>query len=139
MTAIIADNALCTGCQTCQLYCSIFHVEAFNPKRARVLIHREEKSGQNTVIICRQCKKPPCKASCDRDAILYNELRVLTVDSEKCNGCGACISACPFNVIRLDPINQSALICDLCTNRGRIDPQCIGVCVVNALTLKGVE
>jgi Fe-S-cluster-containing hydrogenase component 2 len=39
----------------------------------------------------------------------------------------------------MDPITQMAVMCDLCTNQGSIDPQCVRACVVDALVLKGVE
>jgi len=138
MPRVVADNVLCTGCQTCQLFCSAAHIGGFNPKRARIFIHREEKTATNSVILCRQCGKPPCKAACDQNAIFYNEFHILTIDPEKCDGCGACIAACPFDAVRLDPTNHKAIMCDLCTNRGAIDPQCVKACVVGALALKGV-
>lgn len=138
MPRVVANNALCTGCQTCQLYCSAYHIGGFNPKWARIFIHRDDKTANNTVVVCRQCGKPPCKAACDRDAIVYNEFHVLTIDFEKCDNCGACIAACPFDALRLDPSNNP-LMCDLCTNKGAIDPQCVKACVVDALALKGVD
>lgn len=89
-------------------------------------------------MVCRQCGKPPCKAACDRDAIVYNKFHVLTIDHEKCDNCGVCIAACPFDALRLSPAN-TPLMCDLCTNQGAIDPQCVKACVVDALALKGVD
>ena len=138
MPRVVADNDLCTGCLSCQLFCSAEHIGGFNPKRARLFIHRDAKIAMNTVTICRQCGKPPCKTACDRNAINYNELHILSINREKCDGCAACIDACPFDAVKLDHTNPTALMCDLCTHRGAIDPQCVKACVVNALTLKGV-
>ena len=139
MPRVVADNAVCTGCLTCQLFCSVSHNNAFNPKRARIFIQRDAKMAQNAVTICRQCGKPPCKAACDRDAIVYNAFHILTINPTKCDGCGSCITACPFDAVRLNPRNKEILMCNLCTNRGSIDPQCVKACVVRALTLKGVD
>jgi carbon-monoxide dehydrogenase iron sulfur subunit len=36
------DIAKCTGCQSCQLVCSITHAEVFNPAKARVRIWPSE-------------------------------------------------------------------------------------------------
>jgi len=139
MPRVVADNTLCTGCQSCQLFCSAYHIGGFNPKRARIFIQRDGKTAQNTITICRQCGKPPCKAACDQNAIFYNEFHVLTIDPETCNGCETCITACPFDAMKLDPTNHNAMMCDLCTNQGAIDPQCVKACVVSALSLKGVD
>jgi Fe-S-cluster-containing dehydrogenase component len=27
----------------------------------------------------------------------------ITIDTEKCNGCGACVEACPYGVMRIGP------------------------------------
>lgn len=139
MPRVVADNALCTGCQTCQLHCSAYHIGGFNPKRARIFIHRDEKTANTNVVVCRQCGKPPCKAACDRNAIDYNEFHILTIDYEKCDDCEDCIAACPFDAMRLDPTINKPIMCDLCTNRGAIDPECVKACVVQALVLKGVD
>jgi Fe-S-cluster-containing dehydrogenase component len=55
------------------------------------------------------------------------------VDRDKCTSCGACIRACPGTVPFLHPVDNKAVICNLCNG----DPECVKVCVeagYNALT-----
>ncbi|MFO8191839.1 MAG: 4Fe-4S binding protein [Bacillota bacterium] len=54
----------------------------------------------------------------------------LDILKETCTGCGACVSACPDHMIRLD--NEcKADKCDLC----RGDPLCVKYCPSGALKL----
>ena len=38
---------------------------------------------------------------------------MVQVDEAKCSGCGACVTACPVDVIRLDPVKAKAVIVHL--------------------------
>jgi len=42
-----------------------------------------------------------CIAACQFDAISIDENGMRVVDKEKCTGCGACVKACPRNLIEL--------------------------------------
>ena len=42
-----------------------------------------------------------CIAACQFDAISLDENGMRVVDKEKCTGCGACVKACPRNLIEL--------------------------------------
>jgi carbon-monoxide dehydrogenase iron sulfur subunit len=46
------------------------------------------------------------------------------LDEEACDGCGACVDACPYQAVQVDEERGMALKCDLCNG----DPQCISVC-----------
>lgn len=41
-----------------------------------------------------------CKDSCDWDAISFTESTGITIDSDKCVGCGACIDACKIGALQ---------------------------------------
>jgi Fe-S-cluster-containing dehydrogenase component len=59
---------------------------------------------------------------------------VVKVLSEECIGCGACVAACPYDGIWLDPLSQTAVKCDTCAGRF----ECVAVCFAGALSVEEV-
>jgi len=53
----------------------------------------------------------------------------ITVDEDKCNGCGKCIEACPFN-LRVLKDGKSFVDTNRCIGCGR----CLNICPVNAIS-----
>jgi len=58
-----------------------------------------------------------CIAACTFDAIHLDENGMRIIDTEKCTGCGACVKACPRNLIELVPVSKKVHI--LCTSHDR--------------------
>jgi Fe-S-cluster-containing dehydrogenase component len=69
--------------------------------------------------------------ACPEDAIFKNEKDVIVIDAKKCNGCGDCVTACPYGVIEQYGSGK-AFKCDLCGG----DPACVGECNFGALVFK---
>ena len=87
------------------------------------------------VQVCQQCSKAACVEVCPADALSKTD-RFIELNREICTGCGACIDACPFNAIHLDPIDGLARKCDMCNG----SPSCISYCSKKVLTiLEGAE
>jgi anaerobic dimethyl sulfoxide reductase subunit B (iron-sulfur subunit) len=90
---------------------------------------------------CMHCGQPNCIEACPTDAITKRtEDGIVVVDRGECNGCGACVEACPFGVIQFD---QDGIMqkCDLCIDRlaqGK-QPICIETCPSEALQFGTVE
>ncbi len=70
---------------------------------------------------CRHCKDAPCVKACPRNAFYEVMPDVWSVDPDRCDGCGLCAAACPYNAIYIDGYARK---CDLCGG----EPKCVGVC-----------
>jgi Fe-S-cluster-containing hydrogenase component 2 len=53
----------------------------------------------------------------------------VSISSEKCIGCYECITACPFNAIRVDTGEGLVFKCDLCGG----DPECVKWCPTGSI------
>lgn len=130
ITKLKIDNeAQCVGCRQCELACSAFHEGEFAPWLSRVAIQRNEAIKLAKPCICRHCKNAKCQSACPTHAINPDNNGILVVDSELCDGCGACIVACPFNAMGMDHMKEKAYKCDLCGE----DPKCVKACPAHVL------
>ena len=120
----------CVGCKGCELACSVVHLAEINPKRARLKVTYTHPL-PSAPKVCRQCPRPKCVDACPTGALRKGADRV-NLDQSLCTGCGACVEACPFNSIFLDPVDGLALKCDLCGG----DPACVKYCKRGALVIK---
>ncbi len=118
-------TGICNGCHLCELYCSLHHTESFNPHRARLRVV-EMATGIDVPVTCQQCIDPACQAACPVDAIAYDgKLQIVVVDEDRCTGCEACVGACPYGIVEIDPATGKAIKCDLC---GGEEPACVAIC-----------
>lgn len=128
---IIVDARKCSGCRMCEQICSFYHEREFNPRKARIKVLIREKKGIYAPLFCIQCKK--CLPACKRNALSWDQqVGVIRVDLNRCNGCGLCIPVCEQAAIILDPTTKKVNICDLCDG----EPQCVKWCQQEALTFK---
>ncbi len=58
-----------------------------------------------------------CIAACNFDAIHLDDNGMRIIDKEKCTGCGACVKACPRNLIELVPVSKKVHI--LCSSHDK--------------------
>lgn len=125
---LLANPKLCTACNRCALICSATKEGLFQPSKARLVIANFALEGVSAPLVCFQCANPECLAACPEGAISKNESGVVLVDAERCTGCGSCVEACPYGMIRL-PEGGAAMKCDLCGG----DPACVKECEPGAL------
>ena len=119
----------CTGCQMCQIACSMVKEKEVNPAKARLTVNRLVMDGVMIPCICLNCKEPVCMEVCRRGAITKDsKTGWVSIDKEKCNNCTLCIAACPFSAIVLTPDNE-VLLCDVCNG----NPGCAEICPTGAL------
>lgn len=101
------------------------------PSKARIKINNFALQGYSVPSICFQCPKPDCLHSCPEKAISKNERGIVVVDAGKCNGCGDCVTACPYGMIEQYGSGK-AFKCDLCGGA----PACVAECQYGALVFK---
>jgi len=126
-------DRICSGCETCQLMCSLQNTGAFNPKKSRIKVVTLSV-GVSVPVTCQQCEDPWCQRACPEKAIAQDKkLNLVVVDEKKCTGCAACIGACPFGIMVYDSEKKKAMKCDLCGG----DPACVQYCPSKVLRLAG--
>ena len=147
---LVADRKKCAGCIACMLACSLVHEGKTNPSLSRIQIVQStwERFPEDIYLaMCRQCVSPECVEACPTGALYIDAAKgnVRTVDESLCNGCEACIDACPFVPSRIirRPDKNVVMKCDLCADtpywseKGGPDGKqaCVEVCPMRALKL----
>jgi len=147
---IQVDEKLCMTCRECEVACSLFHERECNPHLSRIQVDFDDfQPGFPTLRVCKQCAWPACYYACqDRNADPALTIDPRTgaryIDQSKCNGCGACLKACPLTPERevigykKDGRRRIYLKCDLCYEREE-GPICVQVCPAGCLTYVPAE
>jgi formate dehydrogenase iron-sulfur subunit len=80
--------------------------------------------------VCKHCERAGCLESCPTGAIVRTEFGSVFVQPDVCNGCGYCVSACPFGVVDRRADDGRAWKCTLCYDRlkGDMVPACAKHC-----------
>jgi len=140
---IIVDLQRCVGCHSCSLACKTEHNVPLRCFRTRV--RYLERSDKLTLkffpLICMHCQDSPCLKACPCNAIIRLEDKTVIIDKDRCGSEKACVKACPYGAIYIDPATDKADKCDLCAHRTSLgmEPACVNVCPVNALKYCDLE
>jgi formate dehydrogenase iron-sulfur subunit len=80
--------------------------------------------------VCKHCERAGCLEACPTGSIVRTEFGSVYVQPDICNGCGYCVSACPFGVIARREDDGRAWKCTLCYDRlkGGMVPACAKAC-----------
>ncbi|MBN2422078.1 4Fe-4S dicluster domain-containing protein [Candidatus Woesearchaeota archaeon] len=131
---IVCDTEKCTGCRICEYICAAVNEGKINPRLSRIRTIRIDPIF-NLSMSCRKCDNPKCLDACARNAIKQDEkTKLITVDKDKCDGCGYCIEQCQFGVLSMGIDKKVALVCDTCKENNDGKPACVDYCPVEALS-----
>jgi formate dehydrogenase iron-sulfur subunit len=156
------DTTLCIGCKACEVACKQWNqlpsdgleftgYSYDNTKHLSATTWRhvafkekisEDGSFQSRLLmlsdVCKHCQEAPCQHACPTGSIIYNQFGDVYVQNDICNGCGYCISACPFGVLgRAEQPHDDghAHKCTLCMDRQADDltPACAKACPTSSI------
>ncbi|MBD3202891.1 hypothetical protein GF327_01240 [Candidatus Woesearchaeota archaeon] len=130
---IVCDNEKCTGCRICEYVCAAVHEEKLNPRLSRIRTVRIDPVF-DLAMSCRKCDNPKCLDACARNAISQDpETKLISIDKEKCDGCGYCVDQCRFGVLSIGIDDKVAIVCDTCREKNDGKPACVDYCPKEAL------
>lgn len=164
------DTSLCIGCKACEVACKqwnqlpddgyVFTGMSYDNTghlgastwRHVAFVERDEKlsiqepggidlSWLMSSDVCKHCQRAACLESCPTGAIVRTGFDTVYVQPDVCNGCGYCVTACPFGVIDRRPDDGRAWKCTLCHDRLQdgMTPACAKSCPTESIQFGDVE
>lgn len=144
---LVANRAKCTGCQRCEVNCTLANDGDAHPYMARIRVRQNVNFGDQGPTddykhgdgffglwgfkpdTCKQCADPACVNVCPMKAISADPVTgARVIDQEKCVGCGACVNACPWHMPRVDVEKHKSTKCISCG-------ACVAGCPTSALRM----
>jgi Fe-S-cluster-containing dehydrogenase component len=141
----ILDSGRCIGCHACTVACKTEHGVELGVFRTWVkYIERGEYPDARrhfSVMRCNHCTDAPCVEVCPVTALYKREDGIVDFDPERCIGCKACLNACPYDALYIDPQSHTAAKCNFCAHRvdGGLKPACEIVCPNEAIISGDVD
>jgi Fe-S-cluster-containing dehydrogenase component/Ni/Fe-hydrogenase subunit HybB-like protein len=135
----LLDQDRCIGCHACTTACKSENEVPVGVTRTFVksvdigIFPQARRAFQ--VTRCNQCADAPCVTACPTQAMYRREDGIVDFDKRICIGCKACMAACPYDAIFINPEDHSAEKCNLCAHRLDVglEPACVTVCPVEAI------
>jgi len=143
--AWVIDQTTCIGCHACTTACKAENDVPLGVNRTWVKYVETgtfpETSRQMAVLRCNHCADAPCVEICPTRAMFQRPDGIVDFDASRCIGCKACLQACPYDAIFIDPGDHTAEKCNFCSHR--VDqgllPSCVVVCPTQSLTFGDLD
>ena len=161
------DTTVCIGCKACEVACKQWNQlpaaeggqntlsgDSYDNTRKLDGIHwrhvqfieqfsEDRQDGRWLLMsdVCKHCVQAGCLEVCPTNAIIRTEFDTVVIQSDVCNGCKACIAACPFGVIDINPVSKTAQKCTLCYDRlqNGLEPACSKACPTDSIQFGPVK
>jgi len=141
----LIDHGRCIGCHACSTACKSENRVPLSVNRTYVkyvdvgAFPQARRAFQ--VTRCNQCEQPPCVAICPTAAMHRRQDGIVDFDKSICIGCKACIAACPYDAIFINPEDHSAEKCNFCAHRidMGLEPACVVVCPAEAILVGDLD
>ncbi|MGQ0814855.1 MAG: 4Fe-4S dicluster domain-containing protein [Gemmatimonadota bacterium] len=152
------DTTICIGCKACEVACKNWNQlpsdtgrglsgDSYDNTRRLDGTHwrhvrfveqfEKEYDGRWLMMsdVCKHCVQAGCLDVCPTGAIIRTEFDTVVIQSDVCNGCRACIAACPFGVIEINEAANTAQKCTLCYDRISVglEPACSKACPTDSI------
>jgi formate dehydrogenase iron-sulfur subunit len=155
------DTTVCIGCKACEVACKEWnqlpatgggkhemsgdsydntqHLDGIHWRHVKFIEQfSEDRSDGRWLMmsdVCKHCVEAPCLEICPTGAIIRTEFDTVVIQSDTCNGCRACIAACPFGVIGINDVSNVAQKCTLCYDRlqAGMEPACSQACPTDSI------
>ncbi|HET8772896.1 MAG TPA: 4Fe-4S dicluster domain-containing protein [Thermoanaerobaculia bacterium] len=137
----VIDQTRCIGCHACSTACKSENAVPVGVNRTYVKAVDVGKFPAARrafqVTRCNQCEHPPCVEACPTSAMFQRKDGIVDFDKDVCIGCRACIAACPYDAIFINPEDHSAEKCNFCAHRleAGLEPACVVVCPTESILI----
>jgi len=136
---VVIDSRKCIGCHSCTVACKTENRVPLGVNRTWVKYVEKGRFPHARRVFqvsrCNQCEKPACVEICPVTAMYQRRDGIVDFNPARCIGCKACMQACPYDAIYVDPDRNTAAKCHLCAHRLEVglEPACAAVCPERAL------
>jgi len=158
------DTSVCIGCKACEVACKEWNAipadgpldltgESFDNTSAlgantwRHVAFVEKPAPASTggshdgvtwlmsSDVCKHCTTAACLDVCPTGSLFRTEFDTVVVQQDICNGCGYCVSACPYGVIAQREDDGRVFKCTMCYDRIGVgqEPACAKACPTNSI------
>jgi formate dehydrogenase iron-sulfur subunit len=152
------DTSVCIGCKACEVACKEWNLVpedgltwtghsydntgelSANTWRHVAFVEQELDNGIRWLMesdVCKHCTHAGCLDVCPTGAITRTEFGTVVIQDDVCNGCGYCVTACPFGVIGKREIGGDGGMhkCTLCYDRLQdgLEPACAKACPTKSI------
>jgi len=170
VTAFLTDSTVCIGCKACEVACkewndlgedglewSGFSYDNTGALGASTWRHvkfvealpqpglggnaPEQPSWTFSSDVCKHCEEAGCLEACPTGSIVRTEFGGVFIQPDICNGCGYCVTTCPFGVVERNPKDGRAFKCTFCYDRQKVglQPACAKACPTESIQFGELE